>query len=328
MIEVYGGIMKKAITVLMLSTMTCLIGLKNINKSEPIISDLSIIIDYHDPAETESTAVLDETLKTMSSGCSHLFLNKKLWISCINDTYFAQLDANSKKDFCAQWNCYDTQKGLLYFSYKESINALGVKIDTFKRIDDPFNNDIITAIKDDFNWPTHFDALFDLQACVANHNNPESKIVVYMNGHGTPRIDNLAYELVCGISAPQFAHLLTFFNNTLHISLLGVQSCHWTAQRIKELMTKHAHVNQINFTILTPLSTEEGLWLDTIGNYMNKKNDGRSCFFDCCCDIADSEMTIADIKKLTYNTDTLKLPQNDTQKATVVTANSNELIVI
>lgn len=320
--------MKKIIAGIALSIMTCLIGLKNIHKAEPVISDLSIIVDYYDPTETESTAVLDETLKTMASGCSHLFLNKKLWLTCLNDTYFAELDQQSKKGFCDQWNCYDTQRGLLYFSYKESENKLGIKVDTFKVIEDPFNTVVITNIKDDVNWPAQFGSLFDLQLCAQYHSNPESRIVVYMNGHGTPRADNINYELACGISAPQFAQLLTFFNHTLHISLLGVQSCHWTAERIKELMTEHAKANPITFTILTPLSTEEGLWLDTLGNYMNKKHDGRSCFFDCCCDIADSDMEITDIKQLVYNTDTLKLTENKAQKATIVTAKSNELIII
>lgn len=327
MLEIYGGIMKKVIAIIMLSIMTCLIGLKNSKKSEPVVSDISIIIDYYDPAETGSTAVLDETLKTMASGCSHLFLNKKLWLACINDTYFAQLDTQSKLEFDNQWNCYDTQKGLLYFSYKESQNNLAIRTDTFTRIDDPFDITTISNIKDDAQWPAHFNSLFDLPLCTKNHSNEASKIVVYMNGHGTPRADNITYELACGLNAQQFAQLLTFFNDTLKINLLGVQSCHWTADRIKELMKKHTQNKQINFTILTPLSAEDGLWLDTINNYINKKDD-RFCFFDCCCDIIDTDMHINKIKELVYNTDTLKLHENKDQKATLVTANNNELIVI
>ena len=254
-----------------------LIALRSFNTAPTVATNISIITDYFDPKFTGSTAVLEEALKTIDAQCDHLFINKLLWTECIQD-----LDT---QEFKAQWDMYDTHIGLLYLKQKSCTDNIGIKVHTFSPIKDPFNLQEVDEVKDD-KWPQQFDTLFDLNSWRMHHNNPSSRIVVYMNGHGTRRVGQLESELAGGIRATSFATLLTFFNDQLNIHLLGVQSCFWTAERIYELMQQHGY-DTLNFTILTPLSIEKGLWLDTIHNYLNKK-DKVSCFFDCCVSFTQS----------------------------------------
>ncbi len=317
-----GKKMKKIVALVVITVVTCLIGLKYACRPAPVTSDMSIIIDYFDPDFSGSTAVLEEAFKTIDSLCSHIFINKRLWIQCITD------DDIDHQDFTKQWTVYDTKKGLLYITHNNAKNTLGIDVHNFKKIDNPCNVEVINAIQDN-RWPLTFATLFNLKTCQKNHAHLESKICVYMNGHGIPRTGSVVNDLVCGIPATDFAQLITFFNNELNISLLGVQSCYWTTQRIQELITSECNLTKLNFSIITPLSSEVGLWLDTINNYL-KKDDNRFCFFDCCHDLTATytgDIT-EEIKTTIYNTDTLQLKGNEAQQASLLAAGSKEVVLV
>ncbi len=297
-----------------------LVALSSFNPAPAVVTNLSIITDYFDPKFTGSTAVLEEALKTIDAQCDHMFMNKLLWLECIQEDL-------TKPEFMACWDMYDTHIGLLYLKQKSVTDDIGIKVQQFSPIKDPFNLQEINEVKND-RWPQQFDTLFDLNSWRMYHSNPGSRIVVYMNGHGTRRIGQFESELAGGIRATSFATLLQFFNDQLHIHLLGVQSCFWTAERIHELMQQHGYTT-LNFTILTPLSIEKGLWLDTVHNYLNKK-DKVSCFFDCCMSFTQSfnnEVT-DEIKEMINNTDTLQLIQNKGQRATIMAAGTNQLMTV
>ncbi len=297
-----------------------LIALRNLNTAPAVATNMSIITDYFDPKFTGSTAVLEEALKTIDAQCDHIFINKLLWLECIKD----DLEAS---EFMPYWDVYDTHIGLLYVKQKSCTDTIGINVQQFSLIADPFNKDEIDKVNDDA-WPQQLPALFDLNTWRAYHNNPKSKIVVYMNGHGTRRVGQLQAELASGIRATSFATLLRFFNDQLMVHVVGIQSCFWTAERIYELMQEHGY-DKLNFTILTPMSIEKGLWLDTINNYLNKK-DKVACFFDCCVSFTqcfNNEVT-NEIKQMINNTDTLQLIQNKGQQATIIAAGTTELITV
>lgn len=312
--------MKKIVALIALGLMACLLVLKATNQGSPVTSDMSIIIDYDEPIFKDTTAVLEEALKTIDSQCSNIFLNKQLWIKCLAD-----LDEHI---FNQQWDFYDTKQGLLYIQHKDSQNSLCLNIKSFAPIKNPFDLKVINTVQDG-PWYETFATLFDLNACRKNHSHVQSKIAVYINGHGMPRSTPKNELLACGINYKHFAQLLKFFNDQLPVTLVGIQSCYWTTARIAELMLTEYNLETLKFTILTPLSIEKSLWLDSVGNYL-QKGDERFCFFDCCVDMTEAfDRNVTDeIKEIIYSTDTLQLQQNNMQKATLVAAGSNTLITI
>ncbi len=305
---------------LALIALLILLALRPFNTAHPVITNMSIITDYSDPKFTGSTAVLEEALKTIDAQCDHIFMNKLLWLECIKEDL-------TEPEFTACWDMYDTHIGLLYLKQKSFTDSIGINVHQFSPIEDPFNLQEIDGVKDD-TWPQQLDTLFDINTWRMYHSNPKSKIIVYMNGHGTRRAGHLEFELAGGIRATSFAALLTFFNDQLNIHLLGVQSCYWTTKRIHELMQQYGY-DTLNFTILTPLSIEKGLWLDTVHNYLHKK-DKASCFFDCCVSFTqcfNNEVT-DEIKEMLNNTDTLQLKENKGQRATVMAAGTDQVITV
>lgn len=316
--------MKKTIGIILAFIVIGLALVKYSIKTEnPIITtEMCILTDYLEPRLVDSTAILEEALKAITVECNHIFLNKALWGICISD-----LD---KEAFKTIWNVYDTHIGLLYIQHKNATTLPGMQMNQLSIIKDPFDQTETDTIEDNKNWPTLFETLFDIHIWQQYHNSPFHKICIYMNGHGMPRASsNHESELVCGVNAKQFAHLLDFFNTQLRINLLGVQSCYWTTQRIHELMEELYGYKTLHFSILTPMSAEKTLWLDTAYNYMQSEGK-QSCFFECCADFTEqyTNQVTDEIKAIVYNADTLKLNQNQGQKATLIAAGSNELITI
>lgn len=283
-------------------------------------TEICILADYFD--HINSTAILEESLKAITTECNHIFLNKSLWKTCITD-----LDQEA---FTSIWDVYDTHIGLLYIHHKNASFLPGMYMDKCSLIENPFNIETIDTINEDRKWGSTFESLIDVKKWQQYHSNPNNRICVYMNGHGMQRVSTgHESELVCSINAKQFAHLLDFFNTKLHINLLGVQSCYWTAQRIHELMNNIYGYKTLYFNILTPLNSEEVLWLDTAYNYMNADNE-KSCFFECCADFTEqyTNKVTDEIKELVYNTDTLSLQQNNKQRATMIAGGTSELVTI
>lgn len=286
---------------------------------DPTITAISIFADYLDPSFTGSTAPLEETLKTIDAQCDHIFTNKLLWKECTQ-----KLD---KESYMQNWSVYDTHIGLLYMQFNKHHPDIGFNIKQWTHIEDPFDITIIDQISDDA-WPKKFETLFDISRWNQAHRHQNSKIIIYMNGHGTRRTNELEVALSCGISASDFARVLKIFNDQLHIHVLGIQSCFWTTERIHELMQNYGYTT-LHFTILTPLSSEQGLWLDTCNNYKRKKGSS-FCFFDTCLQFTHlyHDALTTEIKDIINSTDTLQLLGNKQQQATLLLAGTDTLITV
>lgn len=314
--------MKKPIFITLALILSGLILIKQFKlNGQNLTTEISIFSDYIGSKAIGSTAIVEEALKSISVECNHIFLNKMLWNECISDL--------NKDTFKSIWNVYDTHIGLLYLQHRQAPLLPGMQIDKCTVIEDPFDTYQIATVNENKEWARLFETLFDIGTWQQYHSNPNNRICIYMNGHGMARMDSYDYDIVCGINAKEFAHLLNFFNKELRINLLGVQSCYWTAARISELMKDLYGYTTLYFSILTPLSSEEGLWLDTAHNYI--KTEGyKSCFFECCADFTEQynhQMT-DEIKKLVYSTDTLSLELNKNQNATMIAGGTSELVTI
>lgn len=313
--------MKKPIftTIALILSVIALAKLFKANQPKTV-TEICILADYFD--HINSTAILEESLKAITTECNHIFLNKSLW-----KTSIADLD---KDAFNSMWDVYDTHIGLMYIHNKKASFLPGMDMNKCSLIQDPFNIETIESINEDRKWGSDFESLIDIKSWQQYHSNPNNKICVYMNGHGMMRATTgHDSELVCSINAKQFAHLLDFFDSKLRIDLLGIQSCYWTAQRVHELMNDIYGHKTLHFTILSPLNSEEVLWLDTAYNYMNSDNE-KTSFFECCADFTEqyNNKITDEIKELVYKTDTFALQQNNKQRATMIAGGTSELITI
>ncbi len=286
--------------------------------AEPVFTTMALFTDYDHPSEHNGRAIVYETLKTIDGGCSHIFINKKLFKE-LEQFVFPEM-------FIQDWQVYDTHIGLLYLRSTKATEQLGIKIDTFTLLEQPFDATTLQNVKDG-SWTDQFHTLFDLKVWHAYHAHPKSKTVVYTNGHGTADIDSYALETLIGVSAQRFAQLLTFFNDQLRITFLGLQSCHWTAERVQKLMQKEAGIKQVRFTLLTPAHIEKPIWIETHINYLNNASPS---FFDTCCETAyafEGDLT-KEIAETIKNTDTFQLVGNKNQQASLLAAGDTTIQLI
>jgi hypothetical protein len=149
-----------------------------------------------------------------------------------------------------EWEFYDTHIGLYYLRPKDDLQDIGLKLDTFTKIDNPCSMNVPAEKKA---WVDGFINLFDTNAWHKNHPYNKKKIVC-ISGHGTPR--RPAQERACGIPSTEFAKLIAFFNDKLNIDTLGVQTCYWPAQRILELMANNK-TPHLNCQLITPIDQEK-----------------------------------------------------------------------
>ena len=150
----------------------------------------------------------------------------------------------------ADWEFYDTHAGLYYLRPVDNIQEIGLKLDTFQKIEQPCT--LAPEVKVE-PWADRFADLFDLTKWNHAHRSGKKKVVC-ISGHGTSRKSN--FPRACGIPAEDFVKLMLFFNDTLKIDILGVQSCYWPSARILELMANHDK-QKLNFKLITPIDQEK-----------------------------------------------------------------------
>lgn len=232
-----------------------------------------------------------EFLQALTAYPDHLFITPSLWKSFCNhrnkqlkhlEKEHITLDNlvveqtriynknNRKKSYCQDddkffylatvvgfnekaWDFFDTQKGLYYLRPKNNPKDIGLKIETFKKINDPFT---FTAAQQQSNWVSGFMELFDLEKWHTVHKNGKKKIVC-ISGHGTQRTCKIARA--CGVPVDEFVKLMFYFNDTLCIDTLGVQSCYWPGMRILELMEQEKK-KHFDFQLITPINKERVLY--------------------------------------------------------------------
>lgn len=150
----------------------------------------------------------------------------------------------------ADWEFYDTHAGLYYLRPKNNIQNIGLKIDAFTKIEHPCELKVeLTKTP----WVDGFINLFDLTQWQQAHRSGKKKVVC-ISGHGTAR--QHVVSRVCGIAAEEFVKLMLFFNDSLKIDTLGVQSCYWPSARILELMATN-NKPHLDCHLITPIDQEQ-----------------------------------------------------------------------
>jgi hypothetical protein len=148
-----------------------------------------------------------------------------------------------------EWNFYDTHAGLYYLSPKITTEDIGLNVELFTKIERPCSLAINPKV---ISWANGFMELFNLDKWHKIHQTGR-KSIFCISGHGTSRTHKISRA--CGLPTKDFVKLMLFFNNTLKISTLGVQSCYWPSTRILALMNEH-NVPHLNFQIITPIDQE------------------------------------------------------------------------
>lgn len=163
------------------------------------------------------------------------------------DSFFYLATLVAFKD--SAWDFYDTGIGLYYLKPYD-IEPI-MPVNNFTKIEHPCDIAVEPSV---VRWAEKFIKLFDLPAWHKLHKNGK-RSVVCISGHGTASTCKVARA--CGMPAEDFAKLVQFFNNDLHITTLGIQSCFWPAQRITSFM-KEAGTN-LTCTLITPIDQEKEL---------------------------------------------------------------------
>jgi hypothetical protein len=288
---------------------------------EAQVTGICIFDDKDDPASWKDAAIKNEFAKTLDSNAEHIFITPSLWKAYKNSQY--------RHNFCNNYDLFDTHIGLFYINKKNSNTKIGIKIQSFTRIPQPFKS--IKSISYNFHWATQFHTIFNVQEWQAYHCQPNHKSFIYMNGHGSTRANHLHCCMAAGIPGDKFASLLKFFNDQLKIDIFGMQSCFWTSDRILKLMNRTYYLEKLHFTIFTPLKTEQTLWL---------RNFYPQCRCPQCNHIysffagikkithAFSGKITKNIKQIIHNIDTLRLKENADQYATLITAGTDNIHII
>lgn len=152
-----------------------------------------------------------------------------------------------------EWEFFDTHAGLYYLRPKHAIQDIGLKLQTFTRIEHPCELKIECSSTA---WVENFINLFDLNTWNNVHKSGRKKVVC-VSGHGTARHPKVSRA--CGVSAEEFVKLILFFNDTLKINTLGIQSCYWPCARILELMASNGKPH-LDCQLVTPIDQERVLY--------------------------------------------------------------------
>jgi hypothetical protein len=152
-----------------------------------------------------------------------------------------------------EWEFFDTHAGLYYLRPKKAIQDIGLKINTFTKIEHPCDLTIELTKKP---WVDNFINLFDLNIWNNVHASGRKKVVC-VSGHGTVRHPKVSRA--CGVSQAEFVKLILFFNDILKVNTLGIQSCYWPSTRILEVM-KENNRPHLDCQLVTPIDQERVLY--------------------------------------------------------------------
>lgn len=152
-----------------------------------------------------------------------------------------------------EWDFFDTHAGLYYLRPKHAIQDIGLKMDTFTKIEQPCKLKIEHTKTP---WVDNFINLFDLDTWNNVHKSGRKKVVC-VSGHGTARHPSVSRA--CGVPTEAFVKLMLFLNDTLKINTLGIQSCYWPCTRILELM-KNNNRPHLDCQLVTPIDQERVLY--------------------------------------------------------------------
>ncbi|MEX0849599.1 MAG: hypothetical protein WD055_05190 [Candidatus Dependentiae bacterium] len=292
---------------------------------EAQVTGICIFDDTDDPASWKTAAIKKEFVNTLDSDAEHIFLTPSLWKAYKNRFK----NSKHRRNFCNNYDLFDTHIGLFYINKKKSNTKIGIKIQSFTRISQPFAS--IKPTSHNYHWATRFHTVFDIQEWQAYYCQPSHKSFIYMNGHGSARSCHLHCCMAAGIPGDKFASLLKFFNDQLKIDIFGMQSCFWTSGRVLKMMNQTYGLKKLHFTIFTPLKTEQTLWLNPFCSQCTcPQCRNIYSFFAGIKKIAHafSGNINESIKQIIRQIDTLLIEKNKSQHATLITAGTDNIHVI
>jgi hypothetical protein len=241
------------------------------------VTTVAIIADYKLPNTPNNNSILCDFIKVVKANCEHIFINPTLWSAFLehHNQGLIPFDATA-------WEFFDTELGLIYMRNRAAVYHDGILHQQFKRIIDPLDPTVIDTLVNR-NWTTDMHTIFNIPAWQAYHADAQHKSMLYMSGHGARRAHSAEYTSIgCGILSPDLVHIASFFNTQLTVTTVVINSCYWTADRLRQEL-QQAGVETINFTIISPLLSEQMLWLTADpGCQCAKCVRPEPCFFDTC----------------------------------------------
>ncbi len=289
------------------------------------VTTVSFILDYKTSHTPNNEVILCDFTKVVKAACDHIFINSALWQAFLD----ALVQKRATFDVNA-WQLYDTQLGLMYMRNRAAIEHDGIRYQDFRPIDNPLDDTVINTIINR-NWTGDLDKIFDINAWQEYHAHHRHKNMIYMSGHGAQRSTAQEYASIgCGILSDHLIHVALFFNTHLSIDTFVISSCYWPATRLWNALYQ-AGVATVNYNLISPLLTEEILWLTScIGCTCAKCTHNTPCFFLTCKTFTSlyiSELTPV-LQTILCSSDTVLENLNHLQNPTLILAGSSEIISI
>lgn len=277
---------------------------------------IAIFNDAPYPNMPDNNAILYELKKTMLAKAPYILVAPYAW-----NKLSSSLSKQEQKIFLQEWKIFDTTIGLFLLKHNNAPSHAGIKESMCIPLAQPFKQHNIPYNK---NWSRLFASLFNIKEWHAYHAMHKESSFIYINGHGSPKAFSYRYEQACGITTSDFAHILKFFNDTLKINLLGVQSCYWTSARILEVMQNKYNYQTLTYNIITPLKSEEELWI-TDSSFQYYCQQPTYCFYEGIKRMMHQYKgrLTQRMKLIMKNIDNLKEVKNQNQRITMIMAGSN-----
>lgn len=289
------------------------------------VTSVAIIADYKLPNTPNNDSILCDFVKVMKAGCDHIFINPTLWFAFLDN-----LEQHKVNFDPTAWEFYDTTLGLMYLHNTAVSHHEGIQHQQFKRIINPLDLNVIGTIINR-NWTGDLDKMFNVPAWQAYFRDQNHKSMVYLSGHGAQRPKTAEYTSIgCGILSDDLTQVALFLNSQLNIDTLVINSCYWTADRLRETL-QQAGAPELICTIISPLQTEEMLWLTSdLGCECDRCLRECPSFFDTCrtfTTLHETEIT-PELSSILCSSDTVIDNIDKMQTPTLIIAGSHELVSI
>ncbi len=288
------------------------------------ITAVNFVIDYKIKSMPDNDVILADLHKVIKASGEHIFINPLMW-----RLYLDELETGHIAIDRAAWQMYDTTIGLLCLKHKDADMHCGINYDQFTLIEDPFDGHFLPDVVNR-NWTGDLHKLVDTTIWRRAHKN--KKALLYVSGHGSDRAtaeDETA--ILCGLPEDHMAKIFAFFNDQAPVDVACIQSCSWTAQRLFDLVKATCNTQELAYTIISPLQTEEILWLTSLehANCACENCEGES-FFDCCRTAtgAYDGQNHATIKDIIYGSDTVRHNSKLQQSPTILAAGTQTATIV
>jgi hypothetical protein len=286
------------------------------------VTTIGIITDYKMANTPDNDSILCDFVKVIKAECDHIFINPALWFAFLDN-----LEQQKVSFDPTRWEFYDTNLGLIYLRNSTKPHHEGIQYHQFKPIAKPLELETVVSR----NWTGDLDKIFNVTVWQEQYSKEKHKCMVYMSGHGAHRADKVGYKSVgCGMISNDFMNVALFFNQELPIDTLVINSCFWTADRLREEL-QQAGAAELTYTVISPLQTEQMLWLTAdLGCECERCTRDCPSFFDTCrtfTGLHEAEIT-PELSAILCSSDTVMDNIEKMQAPTVIMAGSHEPVSI